>query len=238
MIGEHHFNSRWWGSSVGISNNPELLTLPAAQRASLLRHYAWVELLLPLHQAVPYLREIAASGFMQVDSQLNFRIHLKRLAVRSTSAMEQLTVETAVDAPPDVSSRPFAPFVYERFLALPGVDQERVDQRIALWSEELLTASPEHCLTILYQGRPQGWFLARPDPDKGLNLTLAMSAANATVSGIYLYQKALFEYQKRGYRMGWASFSVRNSAVHNIYTSLGATFLPPTGSWFWLNTNG
>jgi hypothetical protein len=56
----------------------------------------------------------------------------------------------------------------------------------------------------------------------------------ATVSGMYLYQRAIVEYARLGARVGYARFSVENTAVHNIYARLGAQFLGAVGVWFWV----
>jgi hypothetical protein len=79
----------------------------------------------------------------------------------------------------------------------------------------------------------QGWFLSQPAA-AGLNLTLAATSRNARVSGFLLYEKSLAAYAAKGHRIGFASFSVTNTAVHNIYAKLGARFTAPIGIWFWI----
>ncbi len=76
-------------------------------------------------------------------------------------------------------------------------------------------------------GVVQGWFLAQPGKTHRLQLTLAMLAKDATISGMLLYQKACLEFANRGHRLGEASFSITNTAVHNMYASLKARFLAP-----------
>jgi hypothetical protein len=61
-----------------------------------------------------------------------------------------------------------------------------------------------------------------------------MLAKDARVSGMLLYHKACITYAGMGYRVGEASFSATNSAVHNIYARLGARFTAPSGNWLWI----
>jgi hypothetical protein len=67
-----------------------------------------------------------------------------------------------------------------------------------------------------------------------LNLTLAAARRQARISGFLLYEKGLAAYAARGHRIGFASFSVMNTPVHNIYAKLGARFTPPTAIWLWV----
>ena len=71
----------------------------------------------------------------------------------------------------------------------------------------------------------------------GLLVALAMLAGDATISGMLLYQKACAAYARLGYRVGEASFSVTNTAVHNIYAKLGARFSTPAGNWLWIKNS-
>lgn len=232
MIREHAFNTRWWGAPVGAVTDPALFHLPEAERRTLLAPYAWAESAMPIADARPHAAAMAAAGFVQVDTQVNFRLSLRR--VPDGPSLADLQVELADEQPFRIAADDLAPFASERFLLLPGADQTRVNQRIALWSAELLDQAPQHCLRILYRGQVQGWFLSSPGEQRGLNLTLAMSARDANISGIYVYQKAFRAYADRGHVLGWASFSIMNTAVHNIYASVGAHFLPPWGNWLWV----
>jgi hypothetical protein len=90
-------------------------------------------------------------------------------------------------------------------------------------------------MRLFLNDKLQGWFLSRPVKQHGLNLTLAMLSNTAEISGMLLYQQACVAYAERGYRLGHASFSVTNTAVHNIYATLDARFIPPGGNWLWLS---
>jgi len=50
---------------------------------------------------------------------------------------------------------------------------------------------------------------------------------------VYLYQKTIRVYATKGARIGFTSFSVRNTAVLNIYSQLGARFTSAEGVWLW-----
>ena len=50
---------------------------------------------------------------------------------------------------------------------------------------------------------------------------------------LHLYQKTIRAYAAKGARIGFTSFSVRNTAVLNIYSQLGARFTSAEGVWLW-----
>jgi hypothetical protein len=60
-----------------------------------------------------------------------------------------------------------------------------------------------------------------------------MLSQTAEVSGLHLYQKAFRAYAAKGIPIGHASFSIRNTAVLNIYSQMGARFTPAEGVWLW-----
>lgn len=219
MIREHRFNSQWWGGRVGIVED---LDLEGRER------FDWVELRAEL--ATAPLEEIASAGFFQVDVQLPFRIALAR--VPETPSLTALQIERA---PFPIEPDDVAPFAHERYRYLPGMTEERLTKRYADWAAAQVAQHPEWCLRVTSGGKTQGWFLSQMTAE-GLNLELAMLHRSATISGALLYQKALVEYARLGARVGYARFSVTNTAVLNIYAQLGARFLPPVGTWLWLTS--
>jgi hypothetical protein len=228
MIRSHHFHSEWWGAPVGVIDDPAFLSLPADERARQLAGYSWVELRAGMKSVDSLaLRE---AGFMQIDTQIAFRINISQVA--SGPSMATLDVERASDSPFTIESDEIAPFTHERFRHLPGITAERIDARFVLWARQHLATHPEWCLRVTSGGITQGWFLSAMTK-KGLNLELAMLHRGATISGMYLYQKALTTYAAFGARVGFARFSVENTAVMNIYARLGAQFLAPLGIWLW-----
>ncbi len=229
MIAEHVFNTRWWGDAVGVVTNPEFFTLALTDRSELLKPYAWVELSLGLSESLRHARAIFETGFIQVDTQVMFRINIRKIP--DSKSLAGLQAQFADEDPFSMESGMVADFTSERFLQIPGATQERVNQRFALWSMDLITASPDYCVQVLHDGQVQGWFLSQPD--EGVNLSLAMLSSKATVSGMYVYRKALRAYAERGHTLGWASFSISNTPVHNIYSNLGAHFVAPRGNWLW-----
>jgi hypothetical protein len=232
MIREHTFNSHWWGKPIGYVSDPAFFYLSDEERRDALAPYAWAEAAMPLADSVSHAFPMAKAGFVQVDTQVNFRINLRR--VRDSLSLANLEVQFADEQPFSITSDVLAPFASERFLRIPDADQARVNDRIALWAAELLEKSPEHCLRISYGNQTQGWFLSQAGEQKSINLTLAIVARDASISGMYIYQKALRAYTARNHVLGWASFSITNTAVHNIYAHLGAHFLAPRGNWLWL----
>jgi len=228
VIGRHDFNSEWCGQEVGIVRDNAFFELSVLERENRLRPWAWVE---ARQGAGLASRALGAAGFTQVDTQMPFKIGLARL--QGSPSLERAEVRFADQEPFHVPGAELADFAHERFAVLPGVGMADLNRRYALWSEQLLQADPAHCMQVLVGGEVQGWFLGR-QTEQGLELTLAMLKRGASISGHLLYHRALLAYAERGARVGHAAFSVSNTPVLNIYASLGARFLAPVASWFWI----
>ena len=232
MIKTHKFNTRWWGKPNGIVTDHGFFHLPEQERARHLEPFEWVEFRMPLENAPVALASIHRSGFFQVDTQINYRLGLKNLS--NPPSLAELDIEFADETPFEITADAVKSFDHERFFRLPGITPERANQRYALWSAEHIPNHPTTSLRILYKGQVEGWYLADDTAEAGLNLTLGMLSKNSSISGLLVFLKAYHAFAGRGYRMGWASFSVNNTAVHNIYVAVGAHFLSPVGYWLWL----
>ena len=219
MITHHAFHSAWLGAPAGLLRDPAFFSLPAAERAHLLALFAWVEYRPPAAERADHTTPRNA-GFFLADLQIPFRIALHK--IEPTPSLAALQIQPLTRLPDPADLRPFA---HERFRHLPGCTPERLAQRYSRWTADLAAAHPDLALEISCDGRPQGYFLSRPDGPT-LDLTLAMLRADATISGMLLYHKALVHYAAAGARIGAASFSADNPAVLNIYARLGAAFLP------------
>jgi hypothetical protein len=230
MISEHEFNTKWWGKPVGIVTDPAFFSLSIDDQHKALSPYAWAEFRSALSSA-PSPERLSGTGFFQADTQINFRINLRH--VPSSQSLEDLEVRFADDKLFAISIGEPAHFENERFLLLPKSTQEMIDMRYVMWANDLIKEDRSRCLQVLRDGKVMGWFLSR-HTERGINLTLAMLKRGAQLSGQLLYQKALVAYCQRGDHIGWASFSVTNTAVLNIYSGLGARFLPPDGNWLWI----
>ncbi len=231
MIHFNEFNSSWWGEPVGIVVDPEFFNLSPDLRADHLKQYAWVEFRVPLGGSAPSLRDLHQAGFYQFDTQINYRLSFRGL--QKPSSLDELNVEFADEFPFAFLAEDVKSFEQERFSRLPGVSQRLVNQRYALWGETHIKKHPSTCLRVLYKERVEGWYLADDTGKKGLNLTLAMLSKGSEISGLLFFLKAYHAFAGRGHRLGWASFSVYNTAVHNIYAGIGARFLNPWGYWLW-----
>lgn len=230
MIRQHDFNSEWWGESVGIVSDPAFFfDLAASKRIGALEKFAWVEF---VDCASPRLRQaLIKAGFFYADTQIRFRLDLRRINV--TQCGQELRVETAATSPFEIHAADPRPFEHERFYALPGATGAKISRRYALWAAHLVRGHPETCLRLLQNNLVQGWFLAQTE-EESLRLTLAMLSKNARVPGYDLYARAICHFAAMGYRLGFASFSVDNSSVLNIYASMGAKFLQPRECWMWV----
>jgi hypothetical protein len=229
VIRQHDFNASWWGAPIGIVADPEaLLGASPDEVQAACAPFEWVELRLLADAVVDHVA-LLKRGFFNVDTQIRFRVGLPRL--RTTPSLERLQVRFAHEDPFEVEAADILPLGSERYSVLPGATEDRMRERYVLWSQLLLRESPEHCLQVHMDGAVQGHFLSRSQNGR-LNLTLAMLHPEATVSGMLLFHKALLAYASRDERVGHASFRATNTAVLNIYSSLGARFLTPELFWF------
>lgn len=231
MIKTHEFNTEWWGAPVGIVTDSGFFDLPAAERQQWLAPFEWVEFKMPLENSPVGFLNLHRAGFMQVDTQINYR--LKLLNLPAPDSLEELEVEFADEHPFEIGQDEIMSFEHERYLKLPGATADTVDRRYVLWCRQHLRQHAPECLRILYKGKVQGWYLGATTEGAGLNLTLAMLSQDASISGLLLFLKAYQGFAGRGHRLGWASFSVQNTPVHNIYAGIGARFLNPVGLWMW-----
>jgi hypothetical protein len=232
MIKTHEFNTGWWGSPVGIVTEHRFFDLPADERKGQLEPYDWVEFKMPLEDSPVRIPALHRAGFMQVDTQINYRLNLVNL--KEPESLARLDVEFADEAPFTIELEDIMSFEHERYFKLPGITPEKVNQRYVLWCRQHLREHPSACLRILYGGKVQGWYLGSASNGVGLNLTLAMLSKQPDISGLLLFLRAYRAFASRGHRLGWASFSVQNTPVHNIYAGIGARFLNPVGLWMWI----
>jgi hypothetical protein len=231
MIKTHDFNSEWWGDRVGIIDDPSFFALRQSERHDRLAKYAWVEYVAPFDEAP--LDVLTSDGFFQSDTQVPFKINLRRLP--ALPDFVDLDVSWATEAPFTLDQTDVAAFVHERYRYLPGITTEKLNERYARFGNALIAEHPEWCLRVWHTGREQGWFLCNQS-EHGFGLTLAMLHSQADVSGMLLYHRALSAFAERGQTVGGARFSITNTAVHNIYASLGARFLAPLGCWLWISS--
>jgi hypothetical protein len=228
MIRDHEFNSRWYGERCGVLEDLSFFASPQDCREKILDTFALVELRAPLISGLP-MNAIRESGFFQADTQIHFRIGLGAQAGMTVG--DELEVVSGDNPSFDIGEGSWSLFEFERYRFLPDMSRDKINGRYARWAADLASRSPSSCLQFFLRKETQGWFFSQPDQDSRLNLTLAVLHEKATVPGLMLYARSLKEYARLGYRSGWASFSVANTAVHNIYAQLGARFEIPMGIW-------
>ena len=230
MIKTHEANSAWWGSPVAIITDAAWFAHDEATRAAQLAPYAWAEFKSPLN-AAPRALDLQRAGFAWTDAQMNFRISLSN--VPDSPSLAQYECISAAEQHFTLQQGDVRTFEHERFLQLPGVTTDMLNARYTKWANDLIAAHPEWCVRLVLNGQTQGWFLSEAK-GSSVALTLAMLASDAVASGQPLDQRAMREYAKRGGTVGQAAFSVSNTPVMNIYSSLGAKFTAPTGVWTWV----
>ena len=228
MIDEHRFNSEWFGRPVAIVREAAFFSQSDADIRAALSRWAWAEF--RCGPDVVDRRRLAALGFFLADTQVHFRLGLG--ALEATPSLDGLTLRWADAEPFSVPSSGMAEFHHERYRHVPGVTAARLNERYATWAKHLVASAPATCLQVEVGGEPQGWFLSSPQGKK-LQLTLAMTAVGAKISGLHLYLAAGVAYAKKGFSLGEASFSVHNTPVLNIYSKLGARFVSTEDAWLW-----
>lgn len=229
MIRENPYDTAWWGQPVGVITDPAFFALDETRCRAALERFSWVEFKAPLGQ-VPPLGLLQERGFILTDVQIPFRLALT--AVPDSPSLAEISCQSASQAAFEVQAHLVRDFEHERFLQLPGITRAKLNERYARWANQLIREHPDWSLCIRHHGQVQGWFLSESTP-RGLSLTLAMMAKAAVLSGSHLFQKAIRTYAGMGSAVGYASFSVRNTPVLNIYSRFGARFLPPEGNWLW-----
>lgn len=229
LIRQNPYDSAWWGQSVGAITAGSFFERDVASSRDALKPFAWVEFKAPLDEAPPFA-VLQQLGFVLADVQMPFRLALK--TVPDALCLSELECCSAALAGFEVDPSLIRDFEHERFLQLRGIAQAKLCERYAHWANQLVREHPEWSFCLRRAGKVQGWFLSEPAP-RGLSLTLAMLSKSATVSGAVLFHKALRAYAAMGAGIGFASFSVRNTPVLNIYSTLGAKFLPVIGNWLW-----
>ncbi len=229
MIGLHQFNTDWWGNPVGILRDPGFFRLPHDEQRRQLTDFAWVEFRAPMEEDLP-VRAIHEGGFFLADTQIEFRIGLNTVAHKCDSGVE---IRSAEEPGWSLDSEDWAEFGYERFQFLAGCSPQPLRDRYRRWAENMASQHPALSLRIVFEGRTEAWFLAEPMSGDSINLALCVQRRGSRISGMLAYTSALARYREMGFRVGRASFSVRNTAVHNIYANLGARFVRPTAIWLW-----
>ncbi len=229
MIKMHEFNTEWYGERVGLVTDMAFFHLERKKQKELLAPFSWVEFKSELEPGLPFAA-ITEAGFYQSDTQFPLKIALEPIEI--LPGMEKLSVNFGHEKPFRIFAKEMRVFSRERFMTLSGMTPEKINRRYALWSNNMIEKQPEAAVRIIKDGKVQGWFISEIEGDN-VNFTLAMLAANGDISGRELYRMALWAYKKRGLKTGTSAFSSMNPAVMNIFSALGAKFLPALGCWFY-----
>ena len=225
MIRCHQFNTEWYGNPIGIVDRGQLTSVTLNS----LQLYSWVEYRGPLDDFETVM-ELNRLGFIQIGSQVHLRLSLSKIP--HSCSLDRLEIHMASQNPFSLKASDISLFHHERFFAISGITVQKIQERYVLWANRLIKEYPQWCMRVMYEGNCQGWFLAFPE-GRILNLSLAMLHAQAKISGMLLYQKALFVYHQMGMKIGKTDFSATNVPVLNMYAQLGARFDKMVGCWLW-----
>ena len=106
-----------------------------------------------LDQAPP-LRDLAAAGFMQTDTQIQFLLNLSK--VEATASADKLGYCFADQKNFDIEVEELAMFTHERFGHIPGCTGTRTNERYALWANKLIREHSETCMQLSLNAKLQG----------------------------------------------------------------------------------
>jgi hypothetical protein len=219
----HEFNTRWWGSPVGHSDDIDLLMANEAELTRELDAYDWCEVRVK-HGDVARLPLAERNTFAWVDTQLHYRLNLRRVEGIPKAATIVDSTELSIDV------EKFASFQSERYRMLPQVSQAKVDERYRLWANDLIESSPGYCATAFYKENIVGYFFGQPDGESA-RFSLAVANQLASVPGMLLYSCALNHFKSLGARTAAASISSQNIGALNIHAALGCQFYEAVGCW-------
>jgi hypothetical protein len=226
LFEEHSFNTEWLGEPFGIAFGAEPLTMNVEQLRSATRGFRWVEVRCQSTD-IPSDSLYPVNGLIHVDTQLHYQLTLNRLSP-TPKTLRAVTIRNSTTPEPKFD---FAPFKTERYLRLPVVNQERLDQRYELWASRLLIEHPKFCLNIMSGSDVVGYSFAQPISDKKINLDLVAASTGGNVPGLGLYVVALNAYKELGFDQVQASFSSSNISALNIHIALGCRVLSATHIW-------
>jgi hypothetical protein len=199
-----------------------------AELSELVQGFEWVELHASLDDP-PDPWWLSRLGFGWTDVQLHFDLALAEVPELPDDLA--VVAEFADERPFVPSATPSRSFGRERFAHL-GIDAARVDERYMAWADQLVAELPSWCMEVSLDGRPQGWYCARPVAEE-LELMLTALYEQSELKGRFLYHAAFLAYARRGATIARGRFSVRNHRGHSILASLGARFKAATGVWLW-----
>ena len=230
LIRQHDFHSKWRGAPIGIIESNDFFKLSNNEISTNLTKYLWVEFRVPSifrsNQSVP-----KSLGFFLADTQLKLSLNLRTLESPGASDIQVISASKSSFV---INKDDFLPFHAERFLQIPGVTESDITDRFQLWANMLIDQQPESALRLVMNGKNQGWFFGTRN-NKSLDLSVAMLARGATISGKSLYSVALDYFKKNGNHRASGRFSSANFPVLNIFSERGAIFSSPLDIWIWLN---
>ena len=224
---EHAFNSAWFGSKFGISQDPRLLETTAEAAYEVCAPYAVVELRVPSEDVHKTWNNLG-NGFKDVDLTISYRLNSKNFA-NIENEMKFVNSETL-----PIDTKDFSDFSSERYLHLPNMTLEKLSIRYQTWASDLIEKHPKTCGTILNKDIPVGYVFGSVEDDKA-HFTLGVTSQQSNVFGLAFYQKAIQMFYEHGAKSVFSSFSASNIRSLNVHSALGCRFMSSTAVYFWVN---
>jgi hypothetical protein len=219
----HDFNSKWWGSPVGITWNPECLSSSSQEWKAEAESFSWVEARVPASM-VPTQAERVSNGFFWADLQLEYRVSLRKIQSLPGSWSVIDAAERQID-PKD-----FASFAGERYRSIPGITNEILQARYEMWARSLVRNSPSSCATV-FDGREVAGYVFGTMDGLRANFSLAVASRRSTSHGLGVYLGAAELFRRCGAKSMHASLSAANTSALNSHVILGCTFVNATTIW-------
>jgi ribosomal protein S18 acetylase RimI-like enzyme len=176
---------------------------------------------------------LESSGFRFIEFQL--RATLPRLRVGEL-APSRITVRPVRDADHEgVTHIAGSAFMLGRYHADPRFPRSLADRRYRVWLERALAQPRPGTLVevVGQEGAPRGFLHAELEKAAADIRLAAVDPEAAGIAGPELYRGALRELAARGAAQATARISAANTAVLNIYASLGFRFHEPELVFHW-----
>lgn len=126
-------------------------------------------------------------------------------------------------------------FNHERYQVDPRVDHHRADSRYLRWFQNSVTHATQRLSKVMDGSTCVGLFVTEnQDGHVGWHLTAIPPESQGRGYGRRVWRTMLGHHQRHGANQVTTTISARNIRVLNLYSSLGARFLPPEMTFHWV----
>ena len=174
------------------------------------------------------------AGFQEVDFSLQVALNGLQ-STKLPEARAELREATAADHE-SIKRIAAAGFQHGRYHADPRFPRELADRRYSQWMANALSGDDPHDRVFVLgePGRVQGFYhVSMEEAVSDLRLASVAPELKGTMLGFDLYASILHVLKHRGVRRVIASISAANTAVMNVFATLGFRFSQPEMIYHW-----